>query len=143
MAREELRSTVRLPLPEVLKSLVEIEVGDCYFDLHNDYECCKLTYHADQRECTLFFKRLGPQGDTNYEFVNITFIGATIECYSFILNEGSMEDFKTLDSFYRGRFEDDNNKLSEFDSSDRALYYIGFYKGIELKIFASVLQIEF
>jgi len=42
---------------------------------------------------------------------------------------------------YRGRFEN-GNELAEFDSSGRSLYYISFYSGIELKVFAKAIIVE-
>lgn len=142
MADEIIRNTINLPLPEVLKSLVEMEVGGHYFDLHNDYECYKLVYNDDKRECSLFFRGLEQEVDSDYAFIDITLVDAIIESDLSVLEKEQCEGFNTIDTFYRGRFED-GNKLREIDGSGRSLYYISFYSGIEFCVFASGLQIKF
>lgn len=142
MARETIKKTFRLPPSELLKNLIALDVGDLYFDLHNDYECYKLAYKADKKECRLSFKYLDSGSVSNPPFIDVIFVDATLQCCSLVLNEGSLDGLKTVDMFYRGRFETSDG-LKELDGLGRGLYYIGFYEGIELEVFASGLILEF
>lgn len=90
----------------------------------------------------MFFRGLEQEVDSDYAFIDITFVDAIIESYLLVLEREQFEGSNTIDTFYRGRFEDDN-RLREIDGSGRFLYYISFYRGIELSVFASGLQIKF
>jgi hypothetical protein len=59
----------------------------------------------------------------------------------FVFDEDVFDEFRTIDQLYRGRFEN-GDKLAEFDGSGRSLYYISFYSGLELKVFAMALEVE-
>ncbi|MGJ1228261.1 hypothetical protein ACR78H_22180 [Sphingobacterium siyangense] len=113
-----------------------------YLDLHNDYDCIRLAYKAAYIEFRLTFKRVNLATDANYGLVDLVFIDAVVETYLFVLDEAVYNEFKTIDLLYRGRFEN-GNELAEFDRSGRSLYYISFYSGIELKVFATALIVEF
>ncbi|OJZ00425.1 hypothetical protein [Sphingobacterium sp. 40-24] len=68
------------------------------------------------------------------------FLGHLQTCL-LVFDEDFFAEIKTIDLLYRGRFEK-GNELAEFDSSGRSLYYISFYSGLELKVFARALEVE-
>jgi hypothetical protein len=69
------------------------------------------------------------------------FIDALMDTCIFVFDEDVSGEFSTIDLLYRGRFEN-GNELAEFDGSGRSLYYISFYSGLELEVFAKALVVE-
>lgn len=141
MARETVKRKISLPQSELFRNIAEVEFGDTYLDLHNDYECVRLEYKVEDKECRLAFKCVNMKTESSYELVDLVFIDAVMQTCSFVFDEGMLDDFKTIDLLYRGRFENSNG-LTEFDSFGRSFYYINFYGGIQLNVFAKELIIE-
>ncbi|MFU1855661.1 hypothetical protein ACK8HY_01460 [Sphingobacterium sp. NGMCC 1.201703] len=141
MASERIKRKISLPQSELFKDIVAIDLDGIYLDLHNDYDCIRLAYKAAYNEFRLTFKRINLATDANYGLVDLVFIDAVMEKCLFVLEEDVSNEFKTIDLMYRGRFENET-ALAEFDGSVRSLYYIGFYSGIELKVFAASLIVE-
>ena len=69
------------------------------------------------------------------------FIDAFMDTCLFVFDEDIFDELRTVDVLYRGRFAN-GDKLAEFDGSGRALYYVSFYSGLELKVFAKALEVE-
>lgn len=141
MASERIKRKIRLPQSELFKDIVAVDLDGISLDLHNDYDCIRLEYNAAFNEFRLTFKRINLATDANYDLVDLVFIDAVMETCLFVLDEDVSNEFKTIDLLYRGRFEN-GNELAEFDRSGRSLYYISFYSGIELKVFATALIVE-
>ncbi|ULT23507.1 hypothetical protein KUH03_30700 [Sphingobacterium sp. E70] len=141
MASERIKRKIRLPQSELFKDIVAVDLDGIYLDLHNDYDCFRLAYKVAFNEFRLTFKRINLATDANYDLVDLVFIDAVMETCLFVFNEDVSNEFKTIDLLYRGRFEN-GNELAEFDRSGRSLYYISFYSGIELKVFATALIVE-
>jgi len=141
MASERIKKKFSLPQSELFKDIVAIDLDGIYVDLHNDYDCIRLSYKAAFNEFRLTFKRVNLATDANYGLVDLVFIDAVMETCLFIFDEDVSNEFKTIDLLYRGRFEN-GNELAEFDGFGRSFYYISFYSGIELKVFAKALIVE-
>ncbi|VTR34536.1 sortase family protein [Sphingobacterium thalpophilum] len=141
MARETVKRKISLPQSELFRNIAEVDLGDTYLDLHNDYECVRLEYKVEDKECRLTFKRVNMKTESSYELVDLVFIDSVMQTCSFVFDEGVLDDFKTIDLLYRGRFENSNG-LTEFDSFGRSFYYINFYSGIQLNVFAIELIVE-
>lgn len=141
MARETVKRKISLPQSELFRNIAEVDFGDTYLDLHNDYECVRLEYKVEDKECRLTFKRVNMKTESSYELVDLVFIDSLMQTCLFVFDEGALDDFKTIDLLYRGRFENSNG-LTEFDSFGRSFYYINFYSGIQLNVFARELIIE-
>lgn len=118
-----------------------MDLGDVYLDLHNDYECVRLEYKGEGKECRLTFKLINMKTESCYELVDLVFIDSIMQTCLFVFDEGVLDDFKTIDLLYRGRFENSKG-LTEFDSFGRSFYYVNFYSGIQLNVFATELIIE-
>lgn len=141
MASEIIKRKISLTQSELFKNSITLDLDDANLDLHNDYDCIRLVYNGTYNEFRLTFKRVTLETDVNYNLVDVVFIDAVMDTCLFVFDEDISDEFKTIDMLYRGRFEN-GNELAEFDSSGRSLYYISFYSGIELKVFAKAIIVE-
>ncbi|PUV26334.1 hypothetical protein [Sphingobacterium athyrii] len=141
MASEIIKRKISLPQSELFKNSIVIDLEGTYLDLHNDYDCIRLAYTTVDNEFRLTFKRVNLVTDANYDLVDVVFIDAIMDTCLFVFDEDVSEEFRTIELLYRGRFEN-GNELAEFDRSGRSLYYISFYSGIELKVFAKAMIVE-
>ncbi|WP_367331779.1 hypothetical protein [Sphingobacterium multivorum] len=141
MTSGKIKRKISLPQSELFKNDVAIDLDGIYLDLHNDYDCVRLAYNEAFGEFRLNFKRIDLETDLNYDLVELVFIDTVMDTCLLVFDEGFFADIKTIDLLYRGRFEK-GNELAEFDSSGRSLYYISFYGGLELKVFAKALEVE-
>ncbi|WON92498.1 hypothetical protein ACLCDV_19185 [Sphingobacterium sp. Lzh-3] len=141
MASKIIKGKISLTQAELFKNNITLDLDDAHLDLHNDYECIRLVYNRTYNEFRLTFKRVTLETDVNYNQVDVVFIDAVIDTCLFVFDEDVSDKFRTIDLLYRGRFEN-GDKLAEFDGSGRSLYYISFYSGLELKVFAKALEVE-
>ncbi len=141
MTSGKIKRKFSLPQSELFKNDAAIDLDGIYLDLHNDYDCVRLAYNAASSEFRLNFKRIDLETDLNYDLVELVFIDTVMETCLLVFDEDFFAEIKTIDLLYRGRFEK-GNELAEFDSSGRSLYYISFYSGLELKVFARALEVE-
>lgn len=141
MASERIKRKIRLPQSELFKDCVAVDLDGISLDLHNDYDCFRFAYNAAFNEFRLTFKGVNLATDAIYDLIDLVFIDAVMETCLFVFDEDVSNEVKTIDLLYRGRFEN-GNELAEFDSSGRSLYYISFYSGNELKVFAIALIVE-
>ncbi|WP_394676083.1 hypothetical protein [uncultured Sphingobacterium sp.] len=141
MASKIIKRKIILTQSELFKDNIMIDLDDAHLDLHNDYDCIRLVYNRTYNEFRLTFKRVTLETDVNYNQVDVVFIDAVMDTCLFVFDEDVFDEFRTIDQLYRGRFEN-GDKLAEFDGSGRSLYYISFYSGLELKVFAMALEVE-
>ncbi|WP_336834532.1 hypothetical protein [Sphingobacterium siyangense] len=141
MASKIIKGKISLTQAELFKNNITLDLDDAHLDLHNDYECIRLVYNRTYNEFRLTFKRVTLETDVNYNQVDVVFIDAVIDTCLFVFDEDVSDKFRIIDLLYRGRFEN-GDKLAEFDGSGRSLYYISFYSGLELKVFAKALEVE-
>lgn len=141
MASKIIKRKIILTQSELFKDNIMIDLDDAHLDLHNDYDCIRLVYNRTYNEFRLTFKRVTLETDVNYNQVDVVFIDAVMDTCLFVFDEDVFDEFRTIDQLYRGRFEN-GDKLAEFDGSGRSLYYISFYSGLELKVFAKALEVE-
>jgi hypothetical protein len=141
MASKIIKRKIILTQSELFKDNIMIDLDDAHLDLHNDYDCIRLVYNRTYNEFRLTFKRVTIETDVNYNQVDVVFIDAVMDTCLFVFDEDVFDEFRTIDQLYRGRFEN-GDKLAEFDGSGRSLYYISFYSGLELKVFAMALEVE-
>ncbi|MBE9599495.1 hypothetical protein [Pedobacter sp. MC2016-24] len=117
---------IEIVTTELFKSLLEIDIDDVHFDLHNDYDCYSILFSKDH-ELTLSLKSSDKE-------VKLTFKGVTVN-YMFLNLTDVNKDITTIDSIYRGRYED-SNVLREVTDDSRNYYYIEFYSGYTIELFA-------
>lgn len=111
-------------------TLLSGEIGDMYYDLHNDFECIRLSYSLMERKLELRFTN-----DDNR--IVITFHDARLGACSF----NPTQPGSTIDLFYRGRFEMNNN-LHEMTSKAEYYYYLEFLEDTKLEVFARQVVME-
>ena len=116
---------IELVTVELFKNILEINVEGKLFDLHNEYDCYSvvlskdrdltLSFKSDVKECKLVFK------DSMVNYMNLSLT--------------DLIDITSIDSIYRGRYEN-GNELRELTEDSRGYYYIEFYSGCTLELFA-------
>ena len=117
---------IEIVTTELFKSLLEIDIDDAHFDLHNDYDCYSILFSKDH-DFTLSLK-------SSDEEVKLVFKDSTMNYMSLNLTDVN-KDITTIDSIYRGRYED-GNVLREVTDDSRSYYYIEFYSGYTIEFFA-------
>jgi uncharacterized protein YpmB len=117
---------IEIVTTELFKSLLEIDIDNIHFDLHNDYECYSILFSKDH-ELTLSLKSSDKE-------VKLVFKGVILNYMSLNLADVN-KDITTIDSIYRGRYED-SNILREVTDCSRNYYYIEFYSGYTIEFFA-------
>jgi len=125
--------------PEILQNLMNIEFGDDYFDLHNDYKCYQIQHFIEKGELKLSFKA-SEVNSLKKSPVHIIFKEIDMKKISFI--SGELDEIMTIDSLYRGRFEE-NSILREYSTEGKAYYYLEFYDGYRFELFASNIAFLF
>ena len=114
---------------ELFQSLLEIEINNVYYDLHNDYDCFKLFFAEEVKEFLILFKKVNNvklNADITLKFENVLIRKLDISLQSLIGNI-------TIDNFYRGRFEEDGI-LKEFSEDRRSYFYLEFYEGWSIEL---------
>lgn len=124
---------IELESPVVLDSLLTIQVDiGSYIDLHNDYDCHSISYADVSKELYLRFELC----EDNERKVDLVFKEVEINKMSF--NLGDLEDVKTIDSLYRGKYEVEG-ELREFTDDGKSYYYVEFCSGVSFELFAKKL----
>jgi len=81
---------------ELFKNLSEYDLGGEYFDFHNEFNCIKITF--ENNFLTLFFEKKDDRLLILMKFDNVVLEKVEFDHFS------EMQDL-TIDSLYRGRFE--------------------------------------
>lgn len=121
---------VKLQSSVLLDSLltIQVDIGQ-YIDLHNDYDCYSISYADISKELCLRFEFC----EDEERKVDLVFKEVEISKMSF--NLGDLEDVKTIDNLYRGRYEVEG-VLREFTDDGKSYYYIEFCSGLSFELFA-------
>ncbi|RZJ64853.1 MAG: hypothetical protein EOO47_26420 [Flavobacterium sp.] len=110
---------------DLFKSILEINFDGELFDLHNEYDCYSVVLSKD-RDLTLSFK-------SDVKECKLVFKDSTLNYMNLSLTD--LIDITTIDTIYRGRYEN-GNELRELTEDSRGYYYIEFYSGYTLELFA-------
>jgi hypothetical protein len=130
---------IDLGVPELFDDLLEIEIEDQFVDLHNNFTCVNISYNANAKEVKISFIADDLTEGQSFSQVEIMFSEAEVNELNFPLDlEGNG---LCLDSFYRGRIEQNNN-LFDKTPDGRYLFYLDFYEGQSLEILAEKLVVE-
>lgn len=121
---------------DFFSNLYDFDYDGNHYDLHNFYSCHKIAYsESDDKELSLFFK-----SDVTYLGIKILFTEVDIVKFNLTLNE--VCDNMTIDSLYRGRFQEDKSLL-ELSKDGKAYIYADFLEGYSLEFFSKSMQITF
>jgi len=113
---------------KLFEPILDFKIGADYIDLHNDFNCIEIK--ADMQNVILYFLSLS---DYNKK-VEIKFNNAKIVKTKYELNDKTK--YTTLCNFHRGKFENLNHTLYEKNEDGQKYYYLDFFEGQHLEIFA-------
>jgi hypothetical protein len=124
---------------ELFKDLTLIEQDGNTYDLHNDYDCIDLSYDKESESINIVFEKHSSKSLGN-DKICLLFKNVTVaKFYLFFIRT---EDTSTINSFYRGKFENDG-ELFERSSGGAGYFYIEFEKGDKFEFFSKkVLLLE-
>ena len=100
-------------------------------DLHNEMSCIRIELNA--KFLKIYCKRLH-SGDDSSVYCSLLFSDVSLGKVDIVPTE--MEEVKTINVLYRGRFEN-SGKVYEFNESGHPYFYIEFESGISLEFFCS------
>nr|WP_295868824.1 hypothetical protein [uncultured Chitinophaga sp.] len=111
-------------------TLVSGEIGDRYYDLHNDFECIRITYSLMEKKLELRFTN-------DDDRIVITFYDARLAS----CNLHPTQPRSVLDLFHRGHFEMNNNH-HEMTSKGEYYYCLSFLEDDNVEVFARQVVME-
>ena len=114
------------------KNLAQFDYNNLYYDLHNDYNCEKLTF--SDGILLIQFKSI-----INDNLLFIKFMDTKL-VYLNVFNVKEVENL-SLDNLYRGRFEL-NGELIDVSIDGEAYFYLEFYEGQKFEFWAKNMSIE-
>jgi hypothetical protein len=120
---------------KLFQNFIEIECDDCYVNLHNDFDCESIEYSNITGTLSLIFKPLIIVSNGIKE-VEILFFNVDFAKMSMVKLKGELLP-STIDTIYRGRFEESKGILLEQSKSGKNYYYINFVEGFSFEIFSN------
>ena len=101
---------------ELFKSLSQLQIGNNFIDLHNDYYCTKINFNSDHRSLVISF--------ISSKDSKIDVLFDDVEILDFIINLSLESKNSVIDNIYRGRFLFENELLETKDG--KGFIYIDF-----------------
>jgi hypothetical protein len=117
---------------ELFKDFIIITDGGRSYDLHSDYECIFLEYDSGNKNLTMRFAKVESEEKTDGQ-IAIVFSEARIA--NLTIRFPRRKDTSTLNTIYRGRFEE-NGQLFEFSEMDERYFYFIFQDGDSFEVFS-------
>lgn len=117
---------------ELFKNLAQYNLGNEYYDFHNDFDCIKIS--LEEKYLTLVFKSITEDFIVTIKFKDVLLLTLNFEFMSKI-------EPLTIDSLYRGRLEI-NGELFEFTNNGNSFFYIEFYEGQKIEFFCSSVEVK-
>jgi len=117
---------------EFFKNLAQFDYNNLYYDLHNDYNCEKLTF--SDGILLIQFKSIIDDKLLFIKFMDTKLV------YLNVFNVKEVENL-SLDNLYRGRFEL-NGELIDVSIDGEAYFYLEFYEGQKFEFWAKKMSIE-
>lgn len=118
---------------EFFENLAQYDYDNRYYDLHNDYNCEKLSY--SDGILLIQFKSL-----VGGILISLRFSEVKIFALDFFNVKGG--DILTLDNLFRGRAEL-NGDLVEISEEGKGYFYLEFYEGQKLEFWAKDIGLEY
>jgi len=115
---------------ELFEPILDFKMGNEYIDLHNDFNCIEIQEIVDKQNIIFLFDSL--QNDNKK--IALLFELAKITENKFKLSDISKST--TLSNFHRGKFENRNSTLSEINEKGQKYFYLDFFEGQHIEIFA-------
>lgn len=118
---------------ELFKNLAEWDFNGVYYDFHNEFECLSIRYESSN--LILGFRELARPSNR----LRIVCENAELTRIDLPLEE--RQEAFTLDTFYRGRYEE-RARLIEVDKLDRVYFYLEFYEGPSFELWAKHIHLK-
>ena len=120
---------------ELFQNFIEIEYDDCYVNLHNDFDCESIEYSNITGTLSLIFKPLIMLSNGINE-VELLFFNVDFAKMSIVKLKGELLP-GTIDTIYRGRFEESKGILCEQSKNGKSFYYINFVEYFSFEILSN------
>lgn len=117
---------------EIFKNLSQFDLGNIYYDFHNDFDCIKIS--LENNFLLFLFKKNEEKEIVSFKFENIDITKFEFSNFSEFVN-------LTIDNLYRGRFEKDD-QLIEFDKDGKAYFYLEFYEGVKMELWCENIVVK-
>jgi hypothetical protein len=124
--------TIKSKNIKLFENLSIFEIEGLYYDFHNNFYCFGIT--LKDNNFILLLKNIEEEYLVYFKFENMF-----LEKFEFL----NFEEFKnlTIDSLYRGRFEEDG-RLVEFNNRGQSYFYIEFYEGLYIELWCENIVVE-
>src|SRR5476651_2193062 len=117
---------------ELFQNFIEIECDDCYVDLHNNFDCESIEYSNITGTLSLVFKPLTILVN-GINQIELLFFNVDFAKMSIVKFKGELSP-STIDTIYRGRFEESKGILCEQSNNGKSFYYINFVEDFSFEI---------
>ena len=117
----------------LLENISFLKYENISLDIHNDYNFKELSF--EQNRMKISFNEIS----NNFKIVEFVF--ENIEVVKLKMVQFEVPDSITLDNFYRGKTELNENILEE-DSSKRKYFYLDFLEDIQIELWCSRLYLQ-
>ena len=117
---------------KLFKNLSQFDLGDIYYDFHNDFNCIKMLFENDF--LVFHFKNIAEDYIVLMEFYYVALAKFEFD------NFQEMRDL-SIDNLYRGCFETEGN-LFEFDPNGKSYFYLEFYTGQKMDFWCESIAVK-
>ncbi len=114
---------------DLFEPILDFKIGDEYVDLHNDFNCVNIEEFADKQNIVLYFTSIS----SDSKKIAIRFDDAKLATSKYKLTD--KKRYTTLSNFHHGKFEN-KNSLNEKNEQGQKYFYLDFFEGQHLEIFA-------
>ena len=117
----------------LLENISFLKYENSSLDIHNDYNFKELSFEQNRMKISF--------NEISNNFKIIEFVFENIEVVKLKMIQFEVPDSITLDNFYRGKTELNENILEE-DSSKRKYFYLDFLEDIQIELWCSRLYLQ-
>ena len=117
----------------LLENISFLKYENISLDIHNDYNFKELSFEHNRMKISF--------NEISNNFKIIEFVFENIEVVKLKMIQFEVPDSITLDNFYRGKTELNENILEE-DSSKRKYFYLDFLEDIQIELWCSRLYLQ-
>lgn len=122
---------IELTNAELFKDLTTLGNVDTFFDLHNDYTCTSIDYKSFDKTLGFSFQ----PNNINDTKKNLYLLFENVTLSNFNMYHNRTTDSGILDSFYRGRYQNEG-ALFEYTPTGEGYFYLEFIGGDAFECFA-------
>jgi len=129
-------NTIDISNLPLFEPILDIEIANQHFDLHNDFDCKEIKQLPDNKQLYFCFQSVSSSKNQ----IIVLFDNAQIKKMKYSISDNSKS--VTLSNFHRGKFQNSNNKLAEENKKGQKYYYLEFSEGQYIELFAKRLEMR-